>query len=381
LCYFIIEFASLHLDASQNDDHHAAVNKHALQDFIPLNELTLENLRDLANKTPIEKLAKGQTLFRKGDRDNSSVYLLSGELRLLGENNQVRKIAGGTSSARFPIDHHQPREVTAIADSDIHFFRIDNDLLDILLTWDQNAGYKVSEIDVEEAQEDINGDWMTMMLRTEIFHRIPPSNIQQVFMKMEAIPVKAGEVVIKQGDEGDYYYFIKQGRVRVTHQTRAGKTIKLAELDAGHGFGEEALISDNQRNANVSMLTDGVLMRMAKEDFNALLKAPILHRVDYAEATAMAEAGEALWLDVRLESEFRNLHVPGSLNIPLYLLRIKAGTLKKDQKYVVYCDTGRRSSSAAYLLNERGFDACYLKDGLRGLAKEQLATLTRATLA
>jgi CRP-like cAMP-binding protein len=369
------------LAASQTDDRLATVNKHALQDFIPLNELTLENLRDLASKTPIEKLAKGQTLFRKGDKDNDSVYLLSGDLRLLGDNKQIRKIAGGTSPSRFPIDHHQPREVTAIADSDIHFFRIDNDLLDILLTWDQNAGYKVSEIDVEEEQEDINGDWMTMMLRTEIFHRIPPSNIQRVFMKMEALSVKAGEMVIKQGDDGDYYYFIQQGRAQVTHETRAGKIIKFAELDAGHGFGEEALVSDNKRNANVTMQTDGTLMRMAKEDFNALLKAPVLQTADYAEASELVGQGQAQWLDVRLESEFRNLHIPGSLNIPLYLLRIKANTLNKKQKYVVYCDTGRRSSSAAYLLNERGFDACYLKDGLRGLAKEQLGTLDRARLA
>jgi CRP-like cAMP-binding protein len=338
----------------------------------------VENLRDLAQKTPIEKLAKGKTLFRKGDKDNFSFYLLSGDLLLTGdEGERPSKIAGGTGPARFPIDHHQPRQATATAETEIHYFRIDNDLLDILLTWDQNAGYKVSEIDVEEEQEDINGDWMTMMLRSEIFHRIPPSNIQQVFMKMEAVPYKAGEVVINQGDEGDYYYFIKQGRVSVTHDTRTGKTIKLAELDAGHGFGEEALVSDNKRNANVIMLTDGVLMRMAKDDFNALLKAPVLHTVAYQEAKEMVANGEALWLDVRLESEYRNLHIPDSINIPLYLLRIKAASLSHDKKYVVYCDTGRRSSSAAYLLNERGYEASYLQDGLRGLEKEELTGMNR----
>ena len=55
----------------------------------------------------------------------------------------------------------------------------------------------------------------------------------------------------------------------------------------------------------------------------------------------------------------------------LYLLRMKTKELVRDLKYVVYCDTGRRSSSAAYLLNERGFDACYLEGGLRALKKEE----------
>jgi CRP-like cAMP-binding protein len=355
------------------------VDSRILRQFVPLNELTEENLQDLATKTSIEILPKGKSLFKKGDRDNHSYYLLSGELLLLGENNEQKRIAGGTAPTRFPLDHHRPRLSTAIANTDVHYFRIDNDLLDILLTWDQNAGYMVSEIDVEEEQEeeDLTGDWMTMMLRSEIFHRIPPSNIQQVFMRMEAMPVQADETVISQGDDGDYYYFIKQGRALVTHVTKSGKEIKLAELEAGTGFGEEALISDNKRNANVSMLSDGILMRMAKDDFVDLLKAPVLHNVDLGKAQEMVSDG-AVMLDVRLESEYKNAHLPGSINIPLYMLRIKARQMDKNKQYIVYCDTGRRSASAAFLLNERGYDAFYLEGGLRGLSKEELSHLRTA---
>lgn len=352
---------------------------HILRQFVPLTELTEENLQNLASKTPVEHLPKGKTLFMKGQRDNYSYYLLSGELLLLDEKDQEKRLVGGTAPTRFPLDHHRPRQSTAIADSEIRFFRIDNDLLDILLTWDQNAGYMVSEIDVEDEQEDeMNGDWMTMMLRTEIFHRIPASNIQQVFMRMEATSFKANEPVIRQGEDGDYYYFIKQGRAVVTHTTKNGKQIRLAELEAGSGFGEEALISDTKRNANVTMLTDGVLMRMGKQDFVELLKAPVLHTTGFAEAQDMVKKGAVL-LDVRLESEHKNAHLPGSKNIPLYLLRIKARELDKKTRYIVYCDTGRRSSSAAYLLNERGYDALYLEGGLRGLSREDMGQLKTGT--
>lgn len=364
-----------------NGHEEEPVSTEILRQFVPLNDLTEENLRELAGKTPVEQLPKGKSLFRKGDRDNYSFYLLSGALLLLGDNNQQTRLVGGTAPTRFPIGHHRPRQSTAIADSDVTFFRIDNDLLDILLTWDQNAGYMVSEIDVEEEQDgdaEIDGDWMTMMLRSEIFHRIPPSNIQQVFMRMEATQYKANETVITQGEDGDYYYFIKQGRAVVTHTTRSGKEIKLAELEAGSGFGEEALISDTKRNANVTMLTDGVLMRMAKKDFVELLKAPVLHTVDFAKAQEMVKHG-AILLDVRLESEHKNAHLQGSINIPLYLLRIKARHLDKDKRYIVYCDTGRRSSSAAYLLNERGYDALYLEGGLRGLSREDVSQLKTGT--
>jgi CRP-like cAMP-binding protein len=348
------------------------VNNQVLRQFVPLNELTQDNLQDLAQKTRIETLAKGKALFKRGDNDNFSFYLLSGELLLLGEDGEKKTIRGGTSPTRFPLEHHKPRRYTAIAEAECNYFRVDNDMLDILLTWDQNAGMMVSDLEENggDTMEDEGCDWMTMMLRSEIFQRIPPSNIQAVFMRMEQMQVKKGQTIIKQGDEGDYYYFIEKGRCVVTHGTKSGKTIKLAELEAGTGFGEEALISDNKRNASVTMLSDGVLMRMAKEHFVELLKAPVLKTVDYATGKQMVDDG-AMWLDVRLESEHKNVAIPDSINIPLYLLRLKTKELVSDMKYIIYCDTGRRSSSAAYLLNERGFDACYLEGGLRSLRKEE----------
>jgi rhodanese-related sulfurtransferase len=74
-------------------------------------------------------------------------------------------------------------------------------------------------------------------------------------------------------------------------------------------------------------------------------------------------------LDVRLENEYKNSNIKGSLNIPLYMLRLKVDSLDITRKWVIYCDTGRRSSAAAFLLSERGFDVYVLKGGLTSLAK------------
>lgn len=48
------------------------------------------------------------------------------------------------------------------------------------------------------------------------------------------------------------------------------------------------------------------------------------------------------------------------------MLRLKVATLAEDKKYILYCDTSRRSSAAAFLLSERGLDAACLKGGLMG---------------
>jgi rhodanese-related sulfurtransferase len=156
----------------------------------------------------------------------------------------------------------------------------------------------------------------------------------------------------------------------VTRETPLNKDgIKLAELTVGDTFGEEALISEAKRNATVTMLTDGVLMRLAKADFRELMTEPLQQWVTPEQAEQMVAQKGAVWLDVRLPSEFQNLAIERAINVPLYFIRLKLSTLDKTKPLIVYCDTGRRSSAAAFILVEKGFDAYVLKGGLSSMER------------
>ena len=149
----------------------------------------------------------------------------------------------------------------------------------------------------------------------------------------------------------------------VTRATARDKeNIDLAELAVGDSFGEEALLSQAERNATVSMLTDGILMRLGRDDFQALLEEPMLIFLDHQEANEAAAHG-GKWLDVRVPSEFKANGKEGAINLPLYLLRHKLNVLDRKIPYIVYCDTGRRSSAAAFILNQNGFQTAVLKGG------------------
>jgi len=275
----------------------------------------------------------------------------------------VAMIRGGTPDCRNPLSPQIPRKLTARTVDEVHYLAIDSDLLDVMITWDQTGTYEVAELQtqLEGAGTD---DWMTTLLQTKAFHRIPPANIQAIFLRMQRVPYKAGEIVIKQGDEGDFFYAIVNGKCIVTRETPLNKEgIKLAELSVGDTFGEEALIAEAKRNATVAMMTDGVLMRLNKQDFRELMNEPLLQWVSFEEAREIVAKG-GKWLDVRLPSEHQNLSIEDSLNIPLYFIRLKISTLDRNVPYVVYCDTGRRSSAAAFILVERGFDAYVLTGGL-----------------
>lgn len=335
-----------------------------LKTFSPLDGLKAENLHALARKTQVRALEAGRVLFKEGDTDKRTYYLVSGRVDYRTGDRAVGSIAAHTPEARTALAPGLPRRFTARAATDVEYIVIDSDLLDVLLTWDQTGQYEVAELNGESLGGE--GDWMTTLLQTKAFHRIPPANIQAIFMRMQRIGYRAGDVVIKQGTEGDYFYVVISGKCVVTRETPLNKEgIKLAELGPGDSFGEEALIAEAKRNATVVMATDGTLMRLGKQDFQTLLNEPLLQWVDYDQAKEIVARG-GKWLDVRLPSEFQSFRIDDAVNIPLYFIRLKLNALDKKTPYVVCCDTGRRSSAAAYILAERGYDAYVLRGGLAG---------------
>ncbi len=330
---------------------------------MPLDGLKRESLAALAKKIRLHRLGAGEVLFREGDPAARTVWLVSGRVEIQRSGQPPVFLNGATVEAACALCGGSPRSATVRAVTAIEYLSIESELLDVAITWDQTGIYEVAELKQEFASTS-SDDWMTTLLTTKAFHRIPPANLQAIFQRLERVPYKAGETVIRQGEEGDYFYMIVSGTCLVTRETPLNRTgLKLAELTVGDTFGEEALLAGTQRNATVSMLTDGVLVRLGSEDFRGLMSEPLLQRVSFERATEIVARG-GQWLDVRMPREFQTHAIAGSMNLPLFILRPKLGSLDRNVPYVVACDTERRSCAAAFILVELGFDAYVLKGGL-----------------
>lgn len=340
----------------------AVINPVEFGALVPIKALTPEQILELIDKSEVVTFTRGQALFRENDPVERIFYLMKGEVGMLSGDTPVKKVTGGTRLSKLPLAQGKVCQYTARALSDVTCVKVDPDTLDIMLTWDQKGGYEVQEIDNADSSND--GDWMAKLLQANVFSKIPPSNIQLVFMRMETHHFDSGETVIQQGGEGDQFFIIRDGYCQVTRKTRKNpEGIVLAKLGPGDNFGEESLISGGKRNASITMLSKGVLMSLSKADFLELLNDPVLKWVDYNESQKMINEG-AIWIDVRLPAEYREKHINNSVNIPLPLLRTKVGKLDPKLNYLVYCDSGRRSSIAAYLLSQSGIEAAILRDSL-----------------
>lgn len=347
------------------------VDMETLAGLEPISSLSAGRVRDLAAKTPVENIATGACVFAEGDRDRKLVYLLSGEIELRSRAHpRVLTITAGMPESWRPLDNKQPRQWTASALSDVEVIRIDMEQFDQMLTWDQMAQAEPATAAAKTMIK--NGDWRTKLRTSLAFNNIPAANIEKLFGRMEEVAVAVGEFVIRQGDPGDYFYLIDRGTAKVTRQMMGkGKPVELAELGDGACFGEEALISEKPRNANVVMISEGRLLRLAKADFVALLKEPLLDLIEFGAALErLGDGGE--FLDVRVPSEFKEARLPNAVNIPLNELRQRVVELDARKSYICYCSTGRRSSAAAFILSQQGIKSSVLKNGLQDVPSSLL---------
>lgn len=329
----------------------------------PVRGLSNRRLEELARLCRVETHALGSDPMVRLAGGGEFVYLLHGELKIVLADGSMRLLVGGCDAANWPIGYKTAPPVSSKAVTEVALLRIDFDLLDIMMTWDELAVAVVTA--QQQAQADsttLTGIFSAQALTSTLLAQLPPAHIHELLRRFQRIKVKRGEMVVREGETGDYFYLIESGRCRVSRQI-AGADVEVAELTAGETFGEEALLSESTRNASVQMKTAGVLLRLAKPDFAELLQAPLLHALERDEAAEKVAAG-GCWLDVRYPAEFAESHLPEAFNLPLNEIRAAFGLLDKTRDYVVYCQSGRRSSAAAFLLAQHGFRAWWLRGGL-----------------
>ncbi len=338
--------------------------------FEPFTAFTAEMLESIANEATVERLPPGRRIFNQGDMDGKSVFLLSGQIALIAEGHPAITIKAGSNEALEAVADSKPREVTALARSSVTLLSVATELLYKLNKTTPMVA--VNKTDRMESSKDNRSrsariEWV---LNSPLFFRLPSPHVQVLTRRLEEICVKAGEAVVKEGDEGDFYYVITKGSCVVTRSIKGtDKKSRLAELGIGRGFGESALIGDTPHSSTVTMLEDGALVRIPKSEFMTLLVTPYIKRVSYEQMLMMQDEGAVL-LDVRIHSAFEKMSLRGSINLPLATLWKAASILDKSKEYVVCCDIGKRSTIAAFLMAQQGLNARILEGGLQNLQEQ-----------
>lgn len=337
-----------------------------LAKFYPLDKLLPENLEQLAREAVSEHVAKGAVLFAAGAIDEQTIFLCSGRVRGDYPDGKQKELDASTLQGRYALGDLQPRRFTAtVVSPKATVIKLDRRYIEKIQTWDQLS--RTENFRHFDPAPDANR-WVFRLLQSRALHKLPTGNIERMFQRFEEIHVHVGDVIIREGDAADYYYAIKDGAATVSKSLETGSAV-VAYLVRGDTFGEDALLANTVRNATVTMIKDGKLMRLAKRAFDEVLKPPVVEWLTPGMASIMARQG-AVVLDVRMPDEHEQRAIKDAINVPLYTLRESVADFDKSKKYIVYCTTGERSAAAAFILSKLGFHVYALQGGISGMIRK-----------
>ena len=311
----------------------------------------------LLDSARIFTLQKGESINLRRRNSHNYIYLNSG-LVLINDPAGKQHELSPEKSRRAPFSIPDTKQyITVTAQKDSIVYDIDQETLDALISWDAlNAT-------IHDTDHQL-GKRMDMIRNCESFRVLPIECVQVTLERMNLIKLSAGSTVIEQGDQGDNFYLIENGKAEVWQMgLYDDEPQKVAELSAGDSFGEEALITGGTRSATIKIIEDCELLALSKDDYKEFVQTPLLNEVGPEVANSMINEGYE-FLDVRYEEEHEDEHIPGCKLIPLPDIRSRHQELDPEKKYVVYCRSGKRSAVAALLLRQYHFNAVSMKGGI-----------------
>lgn len=110
-----------------------------------------------------------------------------------------------------------------------------------------------------------------MLGRLELFSELSEGELEELAAVAVPRSYDAGEVVFREGDEGDTCHVVRSGTLKVTKAHPDGRTIALTALHPGDMFGELAMFDGERRSATIEALERTTTLALLAEDIRRLM--------------------------------------------------------------------------------------------------------------
>jgi hypothetical protein len=115
-----------------------------------------------------------------------------------------------------------------------------------------------------DARAHIPTERIALLEANPIFGPLPPASIEHLATRLIPVHVSAGDLVFRQGDSGDLFYIVENGRVEIRIDGE-----QVADAWPGESFGEIALLRDVPRTATAKAVEDTDLLGLERDEFIA----------------------------------------------------------------------------------------------------------------
>ena len=280
------------VDPAATDRRRKSERVHSLRKEVPLLrdvpaflfELVLEKIRLSSHET-------GATLFAEGEPGGTLFFVATGE---------VETVVRGDAGAPVPLELHRtgdvlgvvsflsgvPHPATAVARTRVDLLGLDRAALAPLVKKHREIADALSRLFAERVLDGA-------LARSRLFGLLSRRDREAVARRMHPLTVKAGAVVLREGEPGGDAFLVRSGALRVTTR-HGGRELALALLTPHELFGDVASLRHGPRTATVTAVTECELLRLAASDLLAVLAAhpelaPALEEIQLDRFTRNAE--------------------------------------------------------------------------------------------
>ncbi len=235
-----------------------------------LESMTTLQLREFMLDSDMRAYKKGQVVFEKNDPGSSLFAIAEGMVHVQidpTDTSKVVPIDKGSIFGEVGLISGRRRGATIVAAEDTVCVEISRNAALKLQSQVPSAKKAIERISTERQLLQMFGAGLT------------PADIREVVDDAKIMQVKAGDTIMREGDEGKEIFVIRVGSM-IVEKMVGGKPVFLSYLPAGSYVGEMALIAGGQRTASVRAAVKSEIIKIDGEKFEAVLatKPALLER-------------------------------------------------------------------------------------------------------
>eukprot|EP00605_Chrysophyceae_sp_TOSAG23-4_P001832 GSChrysophyteH1.ASY1.ANO1.2022.1 assembled CDS len=230
--------------------------------FDKFNESTLERIAEVME---LKNFQKNEIIFRRGETGECFYMVQKGKVSiyqssLTGGRTELVRMGPGKFFGELALLNNAPRGASACT-------------LDKTSCWIVDRSHFVALVgSVEEARGESIG--VEILKKVKLMQGISEKHLVTVSRRLKTVEFSEGETIINQGEDGDTFYMVATGEVKVEINH-----VQVASLGEGAFFGEASLMKNEKRSATVIASLPVTCLSITRSDFTGPILGPIAEMV------------------------------------------------------------------------------------------------------
>uniref|UniRef100_A0AAQ6A672 cGMP-dependent protein kinase n=1 Tax=Amphiprion ocellaris TaxID=80972 RepID=A0AAQ6A672_AMPOC len=223
-----------------------------------LKKLEPQHMREMVDCMYEKVYTEGQLVIQEGEAGNYLYVLAEGLLEVIQNGKMLGEMRPGTAFGELAILYNCKRTATVKAVSQSHIWALDRQTFQTIMMQTTQARHE---------------EYFSFLRSVSLLRELPEEKLAKIVDCLEVDHFEKGEYIIREGEEGNTFFIIAKGEVKVTQSTEGiPEPQEINTLGVGDYFGEKALISEDVRSANIICNeNDTHCLVVDRENFNQMV--------------------------------------------------------------------------------------------------------------